>query len=212
MGKFSRGITFAEHDYVSAAKLYALIDTAIASSDAFPGSPTLYDIVMGDLATVRAFHTASSPSSPATNDLRVGSDGALDRYNGTTWEDLTDDYTYLVNTAAFTLVTGTPVTPDPASAVSCQLWAGSGVCFEPLGISAGVFGNGVTAKIQIRGIAPVRLNSPLSVAINDHLRIAAAGATGLSTTSTVTSDVLGILIRADVDSPLSGNGIAILVH
>lgn len=212
MARFSRGITLAEHEYITAAKLYALIDTAIAAADAFPGTPSLYDIVMGDLATVRAIHTAASPSSPATNDLRIGSDGYLDRFDGSTWQDLVNDYTFLVNTAAFTLVTGTPVVPDPASAVSCQLWAGSGPCFEPLGISAGVFGNGVTARIQIRGIAPVRLNSPLTVAINDHLRIAAPGATALSSTSTVTSDVLAMLIRADVDSPLSGNGIAILVH
>ena len=89
MARLSRGITLTPNDYVTQAKLHALIDTAIAAADAFPGTPTLYQVVMGDLLSTRAIHVAASPASPATNDLAVGSDGLLDIYNGSAFVDLT---------------------------------------------------------------------------------------------------------------------------
>ncbi len=213
MAKLSRGITFAANDYITAAKLHALIDTAIAQADAFPGVPTIYDVVMGDFASgVRAFHTAASPASPASNDLAVGSDGLLDRYTGSTWVDLASDFITLVNNSSFTLVTGTPVVADATSGSNCNLWAGSGVCPEPLGISTGVAAPSANATLQIRGLARCRVNSPLTVAVGDHLRIGAAGATALSSTNSVLTDVLAMVVQADVDSPLSGNVLAVLVH
>jgi hypothetical protein len=212
MGKLSRGISYQSNESLAIAKLYALIDTAIAAGDAFPGSPSIYDIVMGDLTTVRAIHTASSPASPATNDLAVGSDGLLDRYTGSAWVDLTEDVIYLVNNASFTLITGTPVIADAASAANCNLWNTAGICPEPLGLSMGVFPNGATAAIRIHGIGIARVNSPISVAVSDHLRIAAQGATALSSTSSVLTDVLAIVVQSDVDSPLSGNVLVALTR
>lgn len=76
----------------------------------------------------------------------------------------------------------------------------------------GVYAPSATATIQTRGLALVRVNSPITVATNDHLRIAAAGATALSTTSSVLTDVLAIVVQTDTVNPLSGNALAILVH
>jgi hypothetical protein len=186
MGKLSRGITYQANEHITAAKLYALIDTAVAQADAFPGSPSLYDVVMGDLLSTRAIHVASSPSSPTTNDLAVGSDGLLDRYTGSTWVDLDPGVTFFVT--------------------------GSGICPEPLGVSTGVYAPSATASIRTTGLAYVRVNSPLSVGVDAHLNIAAAGATALSSTSSSKTDVLAIVVAADTASPLSGNALAILVH
>jgi hypothetical protein len=167
---------------------------------------------MGDLLSTRAIHVASSPSSPTTNDLAVGSDGLLDRYTGSTWVDLDPGVTFFVNAGAFTLVTGTPVSSDPSSAANCALWTGSGICPEPLGVSTGVYAPSATASIRTTGLAYVRVNSPLSVGVDAHLNIAAAGATALSSTSSSKTDVLAIVVAADTASPLSGNALAILVH
>lgn len=213
MGKLSRGITYQPNEYITAAKLYALIDTAIAQADAYPGVPSLYDVVMGDLLSTRAFHVAASPASPATNDLMVGSDGLLDRWSGSAWADLAVDFVYFVNNTGITLVTGTPVVADAASAANVKLLANSvGPTPDPLGVSMGVYANGATAAIQTRGLALVRVNSPLTVAVNDHLNIPVAGATALSSTASIQNDVLGIVVQTDVDSPLSGVALAILVH
>lgn len=206
MSKFSKGVTFGTNDFISAAKLHALIDTAIASSDGFPGTPTLYDIIMSDITSgVRAFHVQDSPSGPVTNDLRVGSDGMLDRYDGAAFVDLTTDFLSLTNTSvAWTLVTGTPVVADAASASSCHIWTGPGSCPEPLGVAVTVAGPGVAANIQFRGIAPVRILAN-SVAVEDFLVVAAQGATALTRTNTsVNSDVLGICIAAEF-----GSGVAL---
>lgn len=213
MGKLSKGITFSVNDYVTAAKLYALIDTAVAASDAFSGTPSLYDIVMGDLTSMRAIHVANSPSSPATNDLMIGSDGFFDRWDGSAWVDLTNDFLFLLNNnASFTLVTGTPVVVDVASPSGCKQYPGPGVCFEPTGVSMGVYGPGVTAQIQVKGVALVRCNSPGVVGLDNHLRIPAAGATQLSATSSVLSDVLGIVVGGDSNSIISGVFQAVLTH
>ena len=200
MGKLSRGITFQTNSYVTQAKLHALIDSVIAAADAFPGAPTIYDIVMADLLTVRAFDVEDAPTAPATNDMKVGSDGFLDVYNGTAWQDITTDYIYLLNNSGITLATGNPVVGDPSGADKCRLWPNSGVCYEPLGVNVTISAPGATATIQVRGIAPVFVNLFSFPATDSHLRIPAAGATGLSSTTSVLSDVLGIVVATDANS------------
>ena len=197
MAKLSPGITFATNDYVTIAKLYALIDTAVAAADAYPGSPTLFDVVMSDLDTVRAIGTVAAPSSPATNDLTVGTDGMLDRYDGAAWVDLAVDFIYLINSGSFTLVTGTPVVIDTSASGKCMLWGTAGVCYEPFGISAGVFAPNATAQIRTQGICPVSVPSSLTLSLGSKLRIAALGATNLSSTGTETSDVLATIVKID---------------
>lgn len=212
MAKLSPGITLSTNDFLTLAKLYALIDTAIAAADAYPGTPTLFDIVMGDLDSVRAIGTVAAPSSPATNDLTVGTDGMLDRYDGAAWDDLAVDYIYEINNSAITLVTGTPLVLDTSAAGKCNLWATAGVCYEPFGVSGSVCAPGATAKVMTQGLQHVRINSPLSTPTDSHLRIAAAGATALTLTTSVQSDVLAIVVQTDTVSPLSGVCLALLVH
>ena len=212
MAKLSPGITFASNEYLTIAKLYALIDTAIAAADAYSGTPTLYDIVMGDLDTVRAIGTVASPSSPATNDLTVGTDGMLDRYTGSAWADLAVDFVYLINNTAFTFVTGTPVVIDTSAVGNCKLWNTTGVCYEPFGVSGTVCAPGATATVKTQGIAHVRINNPIIVGVDSFLRIASANATALSLTGSVQSDVLAIVVQNDLANVLSGICLAMLVH
>ncbi len=213
MANLSRGITFSQtNKAVTPDKLHALIDTAIAAADAFDGTPTLYNIGMADLTTVRAIHVASSPSSPATNDVAVGSDGRLDYYTGSAWADLTTEFIYLINNTAFTLTTGNPLVPDPSSAGKCLLWTGSGACHEPLGISMEVTAPGATAKVQVSGVALVRINNPMSVPVGTYLSIAAANATAMSSTTSGLSDVVAQVVQVDNASPLSGFCLAQLVR
>ena len=212
MGKLSRGITFQTNSRVTQAMLHALVDSATAAADAFPGTPTLYDIVMGDLSTIRAFGQENSPSSPATNDLTVGSDGYLDRYDGSGWVDLTTDYRYLLNGSAITLATGNPVTGDPSSVANCKLWAGPATCYEPLGVCQTVAAPGATASIAVRGFAVARINNPLAVGVNSHLSIQAAGATGLTLSTSSRSDVLGIVVQTDTANPTSGYCLMAITH
>lgn len=212
MAKLSRGITFGPSDFYSAAKFHALVDTAVAAADAFPGTPSLYDVVMGDLSATRAIHTASSPSSPSTNDLAVGADGELDRWDGAAWVDLAGNSMFLLNGSAITLVTGTPVVADADLATTCKLYGSAGTCPDPLGVSVIVTAPGATAQIQIHGIAPVRINSPITVAVGDFLSITSAGATALTKSSLVDNGVLAVVVQTDTASPLSGNAFAALMH
>ena len=212
MGKLSRGITFKTNSHVTQAMLHALIDTAVAASDAFPGTPTLYDIVMADLLTVRAFDVEDAPTAPATNDMKVGSDGFLDVYDGAAWQDLTNDYIYLLNNSGSAVATGNPVVADATAANKCRLWFGQGVCFEPLGVAITAAAHGATLKVQIRGIAPVFVNNGIGTPVDSFLNIAAFAATGLSSTTSGLSDVLGIVVAVDAANPSSGNALALLVH
>lgn len=204
MGKLSRGITFTPTDYVTQAKLHALIDTAIAAADGFPGTPTLYDIVFGDLLNCRPIHVAGTPASPATNDLAIGSDGKLDIYNGAAFQDLTTNvYPFINSHSTWTLVTGTPVVVDPAAAGSCTLNSTAGAWPDPLGLCQTVAGPGVTAMIAVRGIAFGLINNPTLVAIGGHVSIQNAGCTMLTGTSSVMSDVLGFAAWGDKTNPFN---------
>jgi len=210
MAKLTPGLSLAQNEYLTIAKLYALIDTTIAAADGLPGLPTLYDVVMADLDTVRAIHVATSPSSPATNDLMVGTDGYLDRWNGSAWVDVGNDPLYLINSSAFTLVTGTPLVADETSATKCKLWDGVGACYRPLGVSAGVCAQNATATVITDGFALIRV--PFPTAKDSHVRIAAHGATALSTAALSDSSILAIVVQTDNANPLSGVALAKLVH
>lgn len=218
MAKFSKGYTFYSNEGLSQEKLHSLIDTAIATQNTDrPGTPQIYDIGTNDLASpLRAIHTASSPSSPASNDLAVGSDGQLDVYDGAAFQDLSVNFMYLINNTSFTLVTGSPVAPDYASAANCKLWTGTGICYEPLGVSMGVFAPSATAKIQTSGVAMARINNPFTVGAGDRLGILAAGATALSKLTAAPpsekTEILAICYQIDTASALSGICLALLVH
>lgn len=212
MGKLSPGITFATNDFVTIAKLYALIDTAIAAADSYPGTPTLFDVVMGDLDAIRAIGTVASPSSPATNDITVGADGRLDLYDGSGWVDLATDYVHLINGSSITLVTGTPVVIDPSAVGTCNIWSTAGVCYEPFGVSGTVVAPSVTAQIMTQGIVHVRINSPITVSTGSALRIASANATALSAGGAESTDVLAIVAQVDSENVLSGVCLGLLVH
>ena len=204
MARLSRGITFSQNDYVTQAKLHALIDTAIASADAFPGAPTLYQVVMGDLLSVRAFHVAASPASPATNDLAVGSDGLLDIYDGAAFVDLTKNVQPFINNhGSWTLVTGTPVVCDPSASGCCTLNSTAGAFPDPLGVCQSVAGPGVTAMIAIRGMCFALVNNSLAVGIGAHLSLNNAGATMLTGTTSVQSDVLAFASFGDLSNPFN---------
>ena len=213
MANLSRGITFSQtNKSVTPDKLHALIDTAIAAADAFQGTPTLYNLGMAELTTVRAVHVAAVPASPATNDVAVGSDHKLDYYTGSAWADLSREYMSLVNNSGITLATGNPVVADPSSAANCIIWTTSGVCYEPLGVSMEVTAPAGTAKIQVRGVALVRVNNPLFATVGSFLRIAAAGATAMSTTTSGLSDVAAQIVQVNNDDPLSGFCLAALAR
>lgn len=214
MAKLARGITYAENEYITAAKLHALVDTAIAAADGFPGTPDLYDIIFGNfVANVRPFHTASSPSSPAANDLAVGSDGKLEVYSGSAFVDVYKEFIHLINGSAITLTTGTPVVADAASAANCAIWGGPGLCADMLGISMTVCAPSATAQIQLHGPCFVRINSPLSVPGDSRLVLTGAGATMLTRTLTsLSSDVVAMVIQTDNADPTSGKAYAMLVR
>jgi len=204
MGKFSRGITFTPNDYVTQAKLHALIDTAIASADAFPGTPTLYQVVMGDLLSTRAIHVAATPASPTTNDLAVGSDGLLDVYNGSAFVDLTKNvYPFINNHGSWTLVTGTPVVVDPSGSGMCTLNSVALAFPDPLGVCQSVAGPGVTAMIAVRGMCFALVNNSIAVGIGTHLSLSNAGATMLSGSISVQSDVLAFASMGDLSNPFN---------
>jgi hypothetical protein len=207
-------MTFTTNDYISAARLHALIDTAIAAGDAFPGTPTLYGIVMGDfVAGLKAFHLVDSPSSPATNELQVGSDGLLNKYDGSNFVDLTSNLAYYVNNSAITLTTGTPVVPDPASATGCNIYAQAGTCPDPLGISQTVCAPGATASIAVRGPCIAAVYTAILVSSEgDHLSLQGAGATMLTKTTSVGTEVMAFAGPGPVSDPTSPLRLVFLVR
>lgn len=212
MANLSRGITFSSNEQMTPAKLHALIDTATAASDAFPGTPAIYNVAQSDLSASRAIHVASSPSSPATNDIAVGSDLKLDRYDGAAWVDLTTTILNLVNISSVTLVTGTAVIADPASAANCTIWSTAGTCYDVIGVSTTVCAPNATAAIQISGIAPAKIVNILGTSVGSSVRIATANASLMVSTTSVLNDVIGFVVSADAANPFEFNARIMLVR
>jgi hypothetical protein len=159
---------------------------------------------MGDLLSTRAIHVSGTPASPATNDLAVGSDGLFDLYNGSAFVDLTKNtYPFINNHVSWTLVTGTPVVVDPSGSGLCTLNSLAGAFPDPLGVCQSVAGPGVTAQIAVRGQCFALVNNSLSVGIGAHLSLNNAGATMLTGTSSIQSDVLAFALFGDLSNPFN---------
>lgn len=215
MAKIARGISYAENEYITAAKLHALVDTAIAAADGFPGTPDLYDIVfLNFVANVKPFHTASSPASPAANELAVGADGKIDRYTGAAWADPYQEFVYYVNGSAITLTTGTPVVADVSSMANCTTWGGPGACPDVLGISMTACAPSATAQIQMHGTCVVRLShSPLAVTPGFAVALYTAGATMMSRgVGAVGGTSESVAVVLAVDGSDSSRGYAVLLR
>lgn len=151
MANLARGMTFTTNDYLTAARLHALIDTAIANGDAFPGVPALYGVDSVSMATgVRGIAT-TTPGAPLSGDLLVGTDGEIDAFDGAAFVNQSPDFIYLVNSGSITLATGTPVVLDRTVAGNCRIHEQAGTAPDPFGVTLERINPSATGAVAFRG-------------------------------------------------------------
>jgi len=195
LANLTRGITFTVNDFVTAAKLHALIDSAIAGADGFPGTPSLYNVDTPSLAAATRLIATVTPGSPAAGDLLVGSDGLLDIYDGAAFVDPSPDFIYLVNGNLITLATGTPVVLNRANAGQCLIHGSAGTAPDPFGVTLEQIAPSATGPVAFRGavfmqikndninagqLVTIQGGSPYSAGLAQYGSVPALAQSGLS--------------------------------
>jgi hypothetical protein len=150
----TKGHTWVNGERVSVANLHALIE-----------SGTLDVVTNAELNSGLRLINTSTPGSPITGDIKVGSDGALDLYYSGAFNDLPEDKLSLTltNNSGLTAVVGDVVFTDPSDPAKFIFWNGAA---DTRGYNvAGVvgessIGNGGSGIVYYRGVVSVKHRGP----------------------------------------------------
>jgi hypothetical protein len=112
----------------------------------------LVNVLMADLLSTITPIYRTTPVTPATGDVRVGSDGLLEFYFGAAWTTQEADSLQLVvtNNASQTLPKGAVVVPDKNS-IGGIVIAASNVTPDVFGVLATTMTSGATGFCYVRG-------------------------------------------------------------
>lgn len=178
MAQMTPGYFFATDEHVTSTLFHNLVD------DAF-----LINVKNADLSNCRLIYT-STPASPSTGDVRVGSDGRLEFYYSGVWntqppEELT---LTLTNKSGSDLVTGDVVVWDHTNSASFTI-ASVNPAPNICGVLAQDIANNASGSVYVRGTVQVRvavgagitpgtlLRGPNGTSGTAAIKVAAAGST-----------------------------------
>lgn len=153
MGNLTTGYTFTTNEAVTPDKFHAMVDDAFLSN-----------VVGQNLQSGGRFVNIAAVASPNTGDIRVGTDGRLQAFYNSVWNDLAaePEILTLTNKSGVDLVQGDVVVPDPANADSFTISAVD-VAPNVMGVLNEDIANNASGGVVIRGEVPVRI-APLFIA------------------------------------------------
>lgn len=161
MGTFTTGHVFSAKEAVTPLAFHQMVDRSY-----------LIGVKNPDFVAGVKLPYITTPGSPATGDVRIGSDGLLEFYYAAAWNDHPADAIslQLTNKSGVDLVLGDVVVPDPANASSFTR-----ATLNPhpvvIGVLAENIANNGTGAVYVRGQCQVRIQPLFSVGFY----IAAAG-------------------------------------
>jgi len=141
--------------------LHALIDTAISGADAFQGVSALVNVDSPSMASGVRLLSTTTPATPVTGDLLVGSDGEIDYYSGSAFLDQDVSYVHLVNNSGLTLATGTPVILERADLTAGRftIHGQAGNAPDPFGVTLTSVNPAATCAVAFRGRVQMLMNN-----------------------------------------------------
>jgi len=147
MAKLTTGYAFTTNETVTPTKFHTMVDAAF-----------LTDLVTEELQAGGRFIRIVTPASPNTGDVRVGSDGRLEFFYNSVWNNSPADPQVIVltNKSGSDLVQGDVVIPDAANPDSFTIATvdrGPAV----IGVLNEDIANNATGQVCIRGVCDVRI-------------------------------------------------------
>lgn len=190
MAQLSPGYSFATNEFVTPTKFHNYVD------DSF-----LVNVKTTDLSGCRLIY-GTTPGTPATGDVRVGSDGRLEFYYSGVWNTQpADELTLtLTNKSGSDLVLGDVVVWDHANSASFTI-ASLNPAPDVCGVLAANIANNASGLVYVRGVVQCRVANGSGGSAGQILR----GPNGTSATAAIKvagtpstdmrSDAFGIILE-----------------